>query len=75
VKKLIVTKNFLNLWKILMRKSLKEEDIPSVSYFSVPLHLHPVFECLGYKAGNFPVVEKVAYGLSVLESSYESLSC
>ena len=52
--------DFLNLWKILMSKSLKEKDIPSVSYYSVPLHLQPVFENLGYKEGHFPVAEKVA---------------
>jgi UDP-2-acetamido-2-deoxy-ribo-hexuluronate aminotransferase len=39
---------------------LKEKDIPSVSYYSVPLHLQPVFENLGHKEGNFPVAEKVA---------------
>ena len=43
-----------------MRKSLKEKDIPSVSYYSVPLHLQPVFENLGHKVGDFPVAEKVA---------------
>jgi UDP-2-acetamido-2-deoxy-ribo-hexuluronate aminotransferase len=40
--------------------SLKDKDIPSVSYYSVPLHLQPVFKNLGYKAGDFPVAEKVA---------------
>jgi UDP-2-acetamido-2-deoxy-ribo-hexuluronate aminotransferase len=43
-----------------IQRSLKEKDIPSVSYYSVPLHLHPVFENLGHKTGNFPVAEKVA---------------
>ena len=40
--------------------SLKENDIPSVSYYSVPLHLQPVFGNLGNQAGDFPVAEKVA---------------
>jgi UDP-2-acetamido-2-deoxy-ribo-hexuluronate aminotransferase len=40
--------------------SLREKNIPSVSYYSVPLHLQPVFENLGHKVGNFPVAEKVA---------------
>jgi len=44
----------------LINKSLKEKEIPSVSYYSVPLHLQPVFEDLGYKKGYFPVTEKVA---------------
>ena len=43
-----------------MQQSLKEKDIPSVSYYSVPLHLQPVFENLGHKEGDFPVSEKVA---------------
>jgi len=43
-----------------IQKFLKEKDIPSVSYYSVPLHLQPVFKNLGHKAGDFPVAEKVA---------------
>ena len=43
-----------------MGNSLKEKDIPSVSYYSVPLHLQPVFKHLDHKAGDFPVAEKVA---------------
>ena len=43
-----------------IQKSLKEKDIPSVSYYSVPLHLQPVFNHLGRQAENFPVAEKVA---------------
>mgnify|MGYP000962474369 CR=1 FL=1 len=42
-----------------IQQSLKEKDIPSVSYYSVPLHLQPVFENLGHKEGDFPVAEKV----------------
>jgi len=43
-----------------IQQSLKEKDIPSVSYYSVPLHLQPVFENLGHKEEDFPVAEKVA---------------
>ena len=43
-----------------IQQSLKEQDIPSVSYYSVPLHLQPAFKNLGHKAGDFPITEKVA---------------
>jgi len=36
------------------------QDIPSVSYYTVPLHLQPVLQNLGYATGDFPVAEKVA---------------
>jgi UDP-2-acetamido-2-deoxy-ribo-hexuluronate aminotransferase len=42
------------------QNSLKDKDIPSVSYYSVPLHLQSVFNNLGYQNGDFPVTEKVA---------------
>ena len=43
-----------------IQKSLKDKNIPSVSYYSVPLHLQPVFNHLGHRKGDFPVAEKVA---------------
>ena len=43
-----------------IQDKLQRNDIPSVSYYSVPLHLQPVFVSLGYKIGDFPVTEKVA---------------
>ena len=43
-----------------IQNKLKGNDIPSVSYYSVPLHLQPVFENLGHKEREFPVAEKVA---------------
>jgi UDP-2-acetamido-2-deoxy-ribo-hexuluronate aminotransferase len=43
-----------------IQNSLKANDIPSVSYYSVPLHLQPVFENLGYQSSDFPVAERVA---------------
>ena len=51
---------FLNVWKVLMLNSLQDKEIPSVSYYSVPLHLQPVFKNLGHQSGDFPVAEKVA---------------
>ena len=53
-----------------IQSKLKANGIPSVSYYSVPLHIQPVFERLGYKLGEFPVTEKVAnYCLSLPMSS------
>ena len=43
-----------------IQQSLKDKDIPSVSYYSVPLHLQPVFKHLSYQAADFPIAEKVA---------------
>ena len=43
-----------------IQQSLREKDIPSVSYYTVPLHLQPVFKHLGHQVRDFPVVEKVA---------------
>ncbi len=52
---------------------LKEHDIPSVSYYAVPLHLQPVFADLGYKSGDFPVTERVANeGISLPMNPYLS---
>ncbi|MFT4176290.1 MAG: DegT/DnrJ/EryC1/StrS family aminotransferase [Luteolibacter sp.] len=50
---------------------LKDKGIPSVSYYSVPLHLQPVFAHLGHKPGDFPVAEKVAeQGISLPMNPY-----
>tara|TARA_B100002019_G_scaffold240306_1_gene215946 strand:+ start:314 stop:1417 length:1104 start_codon:yes stop_codon:yes gene_type:complete len=43
-----------------IQSKLKKNDIPSVSYYSVPLHLQPVFEFLGFQKGVFPVAERIA---------------
>jgi UDP-2-acetamido-2-deoxy-ribo-hexuluronate aminotransferase len=43
-----------------IQESLKDKNIPSVSYYSVPHHLQPVFVNLEYEDGDFPVAEKVA---------------
>ncbi len=50
---------------------LSENDIPSVSYYAVPLHLQPVFAHLGHKEGDFPVTERVAnQGISLPMNPY-----
>lgn len=58
-----------------IQSSLKEQGVPSVPYYSVPLHLQPVFANLGYKFGDFPVTEKIADRcLSIPMSPYLSES-
>ena len=39
---------------------LKENDIPSMIYYRIPLHLQKVFKTLGYEIGDFPVSEDIA---------------
>ena len=54
-----------------LNERLKAAGIPSVSYYSVPLHLQPVFADLGHQQGDFPVAEKVAdQGLSLPMNPY-----
>jgi UDP-2-acetamido-2-deoxy-ribo-hexuluronate aminotransferase len=56
-----------------IQQSLKGKNIPSVSYYSVPLHLQPVFKNLGHKEGDFRVAEKVANQcLSLPMSPYQT---
>ena len=56
-----------------IQSTLKDQDIPSVSYYSVPLHLQPVFKDLGYKEGDFPITERIANQcLSIPMSPYLS---
>jgi len=43
-----------------LKNYLKEKDIPSVVYYSLPLHLQPAFSYLGYGEGDFPKAEKAS---------------
>ena len=50
---------------------LTEANIPSVSYYAVPLHMQPVFASLGHSKGDFPVTERVAdEGISLPMNPY-----
>lgn len=54
-----------------LQHRLRQQGIPSVSYYAVPLHLQPVFAHLGYEKGDFPVTERVAsQGLSLPMNPY-----
>jgi UDP-2-acetamido-2-deoxy-ribo-hexuluronate aminotransferase len=50
----------LNPYPSQIQSRLAERGIPSVSYYSVPLHLQQVFAPLGYGSGHFPVTESVS---------------
>lgn len=39
---------------------LKGQEVGSIIYYSVPLHLQEALSCLGYRQGDFPVSEKAA---------------
>ncbi len=41
-------------------KHLKQKGVGCGVYYPKPLHLHPAFEKMGYKQGDFPVSEKMA---------------
>jgi UDP-2-acetamido-2-deoxy-ribo-hexuluronate aminotransferase len=56
-----------------LQAALKQAEVPSVSYYAVPLHLQPVFADLGHQPGDFPVTEQVAcQGLSLPMNPYLS---
>ncbi|MBI4688353.1 MAG: DegT/DnrJ/EryC1/StrS family aminotransferase [Nitrospirae bacterium] len=43
-----------------IQSALKAENISSVVYYPIPLHLQPAFNYLGYKEGDLPETEKAA---------------
>jgi UDP-2-acetamido-2-deoxy-ribo-hexuluronate aminotransferase len=43
-----------------LSQELKAKGVPSVAYYTAPLHLQGAFAGLGHKVGDFPVAEKVA---------------
>jgi dTDP-4-amino-4,6-dideoxygalactose transaminase len=43
-----------------LQKFLAEKDVPTLIYYPLPLHLQKVYEHLGYKAGDFPMAEKIS---------------
>lgn len=42
-----------------LQKELKEQGIPTMVYYSKPMHLQGAFADLGYKKGDFPVAESL----------------
>lgn len=43
-----------------LRDFLKERGVPSMIYYPVPLHLQKAYKSYGYKAGDYPVAEKLS---------------
>ncbi len=44
----------------IVRERLLEQEIISMIYYPIPLHLQPVYDNLGYKKGQLPLVEQAA---------------
>ena len=54
-----------------LQAKMGASGVPSVPYYSVPLHLQPAFANLGYRQGDFPVTERIAAtGISLPMSPY-----
>ena len=43
-----------------LRNALAEKGIPAMIYYPIPLHLQKAYQDFRYKAGDFPVAEKLA---------------
>jgi len=43
-----------------LQRYLKENGIPTMIYYPLPLHLQPALKYLGYKKGDFPEAEKAS---------------
>lgn len=43
-----------------LSQQLKTAGIPTVAYYTTPLHLQGAFQDLGYQPGDFPVADQVA---------------
>ena len=43
-----------------LKEFLEEQEISTVIYYPLPLHLQPCFSFLGYKKGDFPFAEKAS---------------
>jgi dTDP-4-amino-4,6-dideoxygalactose transaminase len=44
-----------------IKRILQEKGISSMVYYPLPLHLQPIYKCLGYEIGQLPYAETVAH--------------
>lgn len=44
-----------------LRQYLKEQEIPSMVYYPMPLHLQQAYRAYGYREGDFPVAETLCH--------------
>jgi dTDP-4-amino-4,6-dideoxygalactose transaminase len=42
-----------------VKQHLQAQGISSMVYYPLPLHLQPVYQSLGYRAGQFPIAEQI----------------
>lgn len=54
------TLRLLDVSRDAVREALAERDIPSMVYYPVPLHMQKAYQDPRYKAGDFPVAERLA---------------
>jgi len=52
-----------------VQKRCVENNIPTAVYYPIPLHLQEVFQCLGYREGDFPIAEKISKDILALPMS------
>jgi dTDP-4-amino-4,6-dideoxygalactose transaminase len=62
-----------------LQQHLKQHGVPSAVYYPLPVHQQPAYEYLGYRAGQFPVAERLCRqvlslpvhpGLTVAQQEY-----
>ncbi len=54
------TLKLVNVDRDVLQKTLQEKGIPAMIYYPVPLHLQKAYQDPRYKAGDFPVAERLS---------------